>query len=276
MDLGHEPAGIPATAVGPREALPGMETPSGRPSRAHSNRLRIRRHVRRAGGRRHRRQPLRADEHLGLIGSESRTSSRAPAMGGREARCSGDAYVEGCGPPMAATSTDRRRPETSGLCLALMEMGLWYTARAGVLTLGGNRPPVPQSDELKSFRSRPSPVVAAASRLPQDMEAATIEPVLVNTYNWSTDLASSGAATVSPHFDLGELWCIGIGSVGSCALFFLGLVTRAFSRRPRRPRFGRGRECQALGLVYITGRARRGTQGQSRGALAERGRCSTD
>ena len=33
---------------------------------------------------------------------------------------------------------------------------------------------------------------------------------------------------MSPDFDLGELWCIGVGSVGSCALFFLGLVTRAF------------------------------------------------
>ena len=87
--------------------------------------------------------------------------------------------------------------------------------------------PVPQSDELNPFGAAFA-VVAAASRLPQDMQAASIEPVLVDTYTWSTGLASSGAATVSPDFDLGELWCIGVGSVGSCALFFLGLVTRAF------------------------------------------------
>ena len=31
-----------------------------------------------------------------------------------------------------------------------------------------------------------------------------------------------------PGFELGELWSIGVGSVGSCALFFLSLITRAF------------------------------------------------
>ena len=87
--------------------------------------------------------------------------------------------------------------------------------------------PVPQSDELNPFGAAFA-VVAAASRLPQDMQAATIEPVLVDTYNWTSRLSPSGAAMVSPDFDLGELWCVGVGSVGSCALFFLGLVTRAF------------------------------------------------
>ena len=87
--------------------------------------------------------------------------------------------------------------------------------------------PILQSDELNPFGAAFA-VVAAASRLTQDMEAPTIEPVLVDTYTWSTGLASSDAATVTPHFDLGELWCIGVGSVGSCSLFFLGLVTKAF------------------------------------------------
>ncbi len=87
--------------------------------------------------------------------------------------------------------------------------------------------PIPQSDELNPFGAAFA-VVAGASRLPHDLEAATIEPILVDTYTWSTGLASSNAATVTPHFDIGELWCIGVGSVGSCALFFLGLVTRSF------------------------------------------------
>ena len=87
--------------------------------------------------------------------------------------------------------------------------------------------PILQSDELNPFGAAFA-VVAAASRLTQDMEVTSIEPVLVDTYTWSTDLASSGAAIVTPHFDLGELWCIGVGSVGSCALFFLSLATRAF------------------------------------------------
>ena len=92
---------------------------------------------------------------------------------------------------------------------------------------GRDPSPVPQSDELNPFGAAFA-VVAAASRLPQDMQVATIDPVLVNTYTWSTGLPPSDTATVTRDFDLGELWCIGVGSVGSCALFFLGLVTRAF------------------------------------------------
>ena len=57
--------------------------------------------------------------------------------------------------------------------------------------------------------------------------ATTLESTLVDTYTWRAGPVSSGAATVSPHFDLGELWCIGVGSLGSCALFFLGLIARA-------------------------------------------------
>ena len=65
--------------------------------------------------------------------------------------------------------------------------------------------PVLQSDELNPFGAAFA-VVAAASRLPQDVQAATIEPVLVDTYSWRTGLAASRAVTVSPNFDLGELW----------------------------------------------------------------------
>ncbi len=87
--------------------------------------------------------------------------------------------------------------------------------------------PIPQLEELNPFGAAFA-VVAAASRLPQDVETATIEPVLVDTYTWNAGLVSSDAAKVTPNFDLGELWWIGVGSVGSCALFFLGLVTSAF------------------------------------------------
>ena len=92
----------------------------------------------------------------------------------------------------------------------------------------GRKPsPVPQSYELNPFGAAFA-VVAAASRLPQFMQTSTIEPVFVDTYTWGTGVASFSGTTVSSDFELGELWCIGVGSVGSCALFFLGLVTRAF------------------------------------------------
>ena len=87
--------------------------------------------------------------------------------------------------------------------------------------------PIPQSDEPNPFGAAFA-VIAAASRLQHDTLAAAMEPVLTDTYTWRPGILSSGAAAVSPDFDLGELWCVGVGSVGSCALFFLSLVTRAF------------------------------------------------
>lgn len=92
---------------------------------------------------------------------------------------------------------------------------------------GSGPSPIAQSDELNPFGAAFA-VVAAASRLAQDMEATTIEPFLIDTYSWNTGLTSYDAAIVTPHFDIGELWCIGVGSVGSCALFFLGLITKTF------------------------------------------------
>ena len=124
---------------------------------------------------------------------------------------------------------EQRPPRTGDLRIVLGPNGDGLVVHgSGWRAYGGREPsPIPQSDELNPFGAAFA-VVAAASRLSQDMEAATIEPVLVDTYTWSTNLTSSDAATVTPHFDLGELWCIGVGSVGSCALFFLGLITRAF------------------------------------------------
>ena len=124
---------------------------------------------------------------------------------------------------------EQRLPQTGDLRLVLGPGGdgiVVHGSRWGAYC-GREPSPIPQSDELNPFGAAFA-VVAAASRLPRGMEAETIEPVLVDTYTWSSGSASSGAATVTPHFDLGELWCIGVGSVGSCALFFLGLVTRAF------------------------------------------------
>ena len=48
----------------------------------------------------------------------------------------------------------------------------------------------------------------------------------MDTYTWSVgsqDLPSSPNPT---GFEVGKLWCVGVGSVGSCALFFLSLATQ--------------------------------------------------
>ena len=87
--------------------------------------------------------------------------------------------------------------------------------------------PIPQSDETNPFGAAFA-AIAAASRLQYDTQVATIEPVLADTYTWRSGALPCGEAAFSPDFDLGELWCVGVGSVGSCALFFLSLVTHAF------------------------------------------------
>ena len=92
---------------------------------------------------------------------------------------------------------------------------------------GAESSPIPQTDEPNPFGAAFA-VIAAASRLQNSSLGVPIEPVLANTYSWKPEISSSRAAAVSPNFDLGELWCVGVGSVGSCALFFLSLVTCAF------------------------------------------------
>ena len=92
----------------------------------------------------------------------------------------------------------------------------------------GNAPsPIPQSDEPNPFGAAFA-VIAAASRLQLNTDTVAFEPVSIDTYLWKPGLPSAVVPKVSPDFDLGELWCVGVGSVGSCALFFLSLVTRAF------------------------------------------------
>ena len=149
----------------------------------------------------------------------------APCHGWRNARYSRHSTLKAAD-PYVVTSNGRRGPETSGWRWPNGD-GLVIHGSGWGSYCGREPSPIAQSDELNPFGAAFA-VVAAASRLPQDMETASIDPVLVDTYTWSTDLASSDTVRVTPHFDLGELWCIGVGSVGSCALFFLSLVTRAF------------------------------------------------
>jgi len=92
---------------------------------------------------------------------------------------------------------------------------------------GAESSPIPQTDEPNPFGAAFA-VIAAASRLQGNLLGVPIEPVIADTYSWRPEISYSRAAAVSPNFDLGELWCVGVGSVGSCALFFLSLVTCAF------------------------------------------------
>ena len=58
---------------------------------------------------------------------------------------------------------------------------------------------------------------------------AYVEPMTLDTYRWRVGHPLPEAPRMESNFDLGEVWSIGVGSVGSCALYFLGLITRSFS-----------------------------------------------
>ena len=92
---------------------------------------------------------------------------------------------------------------------------------------GPESSPIAPSDEPNPFGAAFA-VIAAASRLQIDADVDSFDPVSVDIYLWRAGLASVNAPKVVPAIELGELWCVGVGSVGSCALFFLGLATRAF------------------------------------------------
>ena len=71
-------------------------------------------------------------------------------------------------------------------------------------------------------------VVAAAAQLQQVPTITTVEPLSVDTYSWLPGSPAEDSPRISPDMALGELWCVGVGSVGSCTLFFLSLLTRRF------------------------------------------------
>ena len=92
---------------------------------------------------------------------------------------------------------------------------------------GTGRSPLVNCEEQNPFGPAFS-VIAAAAQLQRAPQVECVDPISVDTYHWKAGLPPGGVPQVSPDFRLGELWCIGVGSVGSCALFFLPLVTRSF------------------------------------------------
>ena len=71
-------------------------------------------------------------------------------------------------------------------------------------------------------------MIAAASQLQLNPQAADFVSAVVDTYLWRPGLPALEVPEMSADLELGELWCVGAGSVGSCSLFFLSLATRAF------------------------------------------------
>jgi hypothetical protein len=71
-------------------------------------------------------------------------------------------------------------------------------------------------------------VIAAASRLYGSALGPLDGPYLFNTFRWNNELEKRPLPFI-PNAELGRIWTIGAGSVGTAALYFLTLATRRFS-----------------------------------------------
>lgn len=87
--------------------------------------------------------------------------------------------------------------------------------------------PLKPSDEPNPFGAAFA-VVDAAAQIQQRLDGSAVSPLTLDTYRWAEGAPSAQTPLMQPEFELGELWTIGVGSVGSSALFFLSLITRNF------------------------------------------------
>ena len=92
---------------------------------------------------------------------------------------------------------------------------------------GTDASPLTRSGEINPYGSAFA-AIAAASQLSRQINGEFVTPVLIDTYRWTAGIPAPDTPQVHANFSLGELWCVGVGSVGTCSLFFLGLVTNSF------------------------------------------------
>ena len=93
---------------------------------------------------------------------------------------------------------------------------------------GSGSSPFSDSAEINPYGPAFAAIVAA-TQLQRKLSGDSNTPITADTYLWVADLPGSDAPRVRSNFSLGDLWCVGVGSVGSCALFFLSLVTSSFN-----------------------------------------------
>ena len=92
----------------------------------------------------------------------------------------------------------------------------------------GTKPsPLMQSDDPNPYGAAFA-VIDTAAHIQQQPKNPYVGSMTLDTYRWQVGDPSLDAPRMESNFDLGEVWSIGLGSVGSCALFFLSLITRNF------------------------------------------------
>lgn len=102
------------------------------------------------------------------------------------------------------------------------------THGTGWLAYTGPAPsPLPADDSANPIGAALA-VIATAAQLAAHGFGAPPAAVLLNSFNWTHEFGTPLPA-LPPGADLGALWAIGTGSVGTAILYFLTLATRNFS-----------------------------------------------
>ena len=135
--------------------------------------------------------------------------------------------------------------------------------------------PLLQSDDPNPFGAAFA-VIDAAAQIQLHPDGSGIESESMDTYLWRSGIPSADTPSMEPCFELGDVWSIGVGSVGSCALFFLGLITRNFRAVLVDCDNVEIENVTALGTVLMARRSKRSAQGRCCGPLASRGTSRTD
>jgi hypothetical protein len=102
------------------------------------------------------------------------------------------------------------------------------THGAGWLAYHGPPPsPLPADDSANPIGAALA-VIAMAARLAAHGFGAAPASALLNSFEWSHEIGAP-LPVLPPAADLGALWAVGAGSVGTAILYFLTLATRNFS-----------------------------------------------
>jgi len=95
--------------------------------------------------------------------------------------------------------------------------------------IGPGASPLPDSDQANPIGPALAAIIAVARLFALQMEAMD-GPHLFNAFNWqSSIIRDSKVPRFDPAPDLGSIWAVGLGSVGTAVLYFLTLVTNRFS-----------------------------------------------